>query len=93
MSVHYAIMDIKYVLKYKTHVCIYLTLPYDVIQAHFFKWRLTGLNLEFLFLPDCLPYQVLKVSLPYSLPIAGRRIVEFIAFTRVLVLCKRQTSC
>ena len=48
-----------------------------------FKWSLTGLNSEFT--------RAEELSLPYYLPIAGRRIIGFIPFPRVLVLCEMQS--
>ena len=55
-----------------------------------FKQSLTGLNSEFSFsLTSCLT-KAEEPSLPYYLPIAGGRIIGFIPFPRVLVLCKMQ---
>ena len=57
-----------------------------------FKWSSTGLNLEFSFsLTSCLT-KAEEPSLPYYLPIAGERIIGFIAFPRVLVLCEMQLT-
>ena len=58
-----------------------------------FKPSLTGLNLEFSFLEDQLPYQGSRASLPYYLHIDGGRIVGFIPFQRVFVLCEMQPHC
>ena len=56
-----------------------------------FKRSLTGLNSEFSFsLTSCLTKAV-ELSLPYYLPIAGGRIIGFIPFSRVLVLCEMQS--
>ena len=56
-----------------------------------FKWSLTGLNSEFSFsLTSCLT-KAEEPSLPYYLPIAGGRIIGFILFPRVLVLCEMQS--
>ena len=53
-----------------------------------FKQSLTGLNSEFSFsLTSCLT-KAEKPSLPYYLPIAAGRIIGFIPFPRVLVLCE-----
>ena len=52
-----------------------------------FKRNLTGLNSEFSFWTSCLT-KAEEPSLPYYLPIAGERIIGFIPFPRVLVLCK-----
>ena len=46
---------------------------------------------DFLLL-DQLPYEGLKISLPYYLSIAGGRIIELIPFPRVLVLCEMQKA-
>ena len=56
-----------------------------------FKLSLTGLNSEFSFsLTSCLT-KAEKPSLSYYLPIAGGRIIGFIPFPRVLVLCEMQS--
>ena len=56
-----------------------------------FKRSLTGLNSEYsLFLTSCL-IKAEKPSLPYYLPIAGRRDIGYIPFPRVLVLCEMQS--
>ena len=56
-----------------------------------FKQSLTGLNSEFSFsLTSCLT-KAEEPSLSYYLPIAGGRIIGFIPFPRVLVLCEMQS--
>ena len=56
-----------------------------------FKRSLTGLNSEFSFsLTSCLT-KAEEHSLSYYLPIAGGRIIGFIPFPRVLVLCEMQS--
>ena len=50
-----------------------------------FKRSLAGLNSEFSF------SKAEEPSLPYYLPIAGGRIIGFILFPRVLVLCEMQS--
>ena len=57
----------------------------DMTQGQFFKRSLTGLNSEFSFSSAEEP------SLSYYLPIAGGRIIGFIPFPRVLVLCEMQS--
>ena len=53
-----------------------------------FKRSLTGLNSEYSFSKtSCLTKATEEPSLPY-LPIAGGRIIGFIPFPRVLVLCE-----
>ena len=55
-----------------------------------FKRSLTGLTSEFSFsLASCLT-KAEEPSLPYYLPIAGGRIIGYIPFPRVLVLCEMQ---
>ena len=51
------------------------------------KW---SLNSEFSFKTGCLT-KAEEPSLPYYLPIAGGRIIGFIPFPRVLVLCEMQS--
>ena len=56
-----------------------------------FKRSLTGFDSEFsFFLTSCLT-KAEEPSLPYYLPIAGGRIIGFIPFPRVLVLCEMQS--
>ena len=61
-----------------------------------FEQNLTGLNSEFSFTKE-LPSPGVAFtkaegpSLPYYLPIAGGRIIGFIPFPRVLVLCEMQS--
>ena len=55
------------------------------------KRSLTGLNSEFSFSETSCLTKAEEPSLPYYLPIAGRRIIGFIPFPRVLVLCKTQS--
>ena len=55
-----------------------------------FKQSLTGLNSEFSFKTCCLT-KAEEHSLSYYLPIAGGRIIGFIPFPRVLVLCEMQS--
>ena len=56
-----------------------------------FKWSLTGLNSELSFsLTSCLT-KAEEPSQPYYLPIAGGRIIGFIPFPTVSVLCEKQS--
>ena len=55
-----------------------------------FKQSLRGFNSEFSFLTSCLT-KAEKPCLPYYLPIARGRIIRFIPFPRVLVLCEMQS--
>ena len=58
----------------------------DMTRGQFFKRRLTGLNSEFSFSP-----RLKNLVYPTILPIAGGRIIGFIPFPRVLVLCEMQS--
>ena len=63
---------------------------YDT-RSIFFKRSLAGLNSEFSFsLTSCLT-KAEEPSLPYYLPIAEGKIIGFIHFPRVLVLCEMQS--
>ena len=53
-----------------------------------FKWSLTGLNSEFSFSYTSCLTKAEEPSPPYYLPIAGGRMIGFIPFPRVLVLCE-----
>ena len=56
-----------------------------------FKRSLTGLNSEFSFSKTSCLTKAEEPSLPYYLPIAGGRIIEFIPFPRVLGLGEIQS--
>ena len=56
-----------------------------------FKRSLTGLNSEYSFSSTSCLTKAEEPSLPYYLPIAGGRIIGFIPFPRVLVLCEMQS--
>ena len=56
-----------------------------------FKRSLTGLNSKFSFSYTCCLTKAEKPSLSYYLPIAGGRIIGFIPFLWVLVLCEMQS--
>ena len=56
-----------------------------------FKRSLTWLNSEFSFSETSCLTKTEEPSLPYYLPIAGGRIIGFIPFPRVLVLCEMQS--
>ena len=56
-----------------------------------FKQSLTGLNSEFSFSYTSCLIKAEEPSLPYYLAIAGGRIIGFIPFPRVLVLCEMQS--
>ena len=55
-----------------------------------FKLSLTGFNSEFSFSKTSCLINAEEPSLSYYLPIAGGRIIGFIPFPRVLVLCEMQ---
>ena len=56
-----------------------------------FKRSLTGLNSEFSFSLTSYLTKAEELCLSYYLPIAGGRIIGFIPFPRVLVLCEMQS--
>ena len=56
-----------------------------------FKQSLTGFNSEFSFAETSCLTKAEEPCLPYSLPIAGGRIIGFIPFSRVLVPCEMQS--
>ena len=62
---------------------------YDTMSI--FKRSLTGLNSEFSFSYTSCLTKAEELSLSYYLPIAGGRIIRFIPFPRVLVLCEMQS--
>ena len=81
--VPWMLVDIRFV---NIYIYIYILTPLheqNVIQGQFFKQSLTGLNLELFFK---------ELSLPYYLPLGGERIIGFILFPRVLVLCEMQSA-
>ena len=57
-----------------------------------FKRSLTGLNSEFSFFETSCLTRAVEPSLSYYLAIAGGRIIGFIPFPKVLVLCKIQLA-
>ena len=67
------------------------TLGQDMTQGQFSKRSLTGLNSEFSFSKTCCLTKAEEPSLSYYLRIAGGRIIGFIPFPRVLVLCEMQS--
>ena len=72
---------------------IYPTPPLgqDMTQGQFFKRSLTGLNSESSFSKTSCLTKAEEPSLPCYLSIAGGRIIGFIPFPRVLVLCEMQS--
>ena len=74
--------------------CTYLPNPSAQAGCHtkFFKQSLIGLNSEVSFSSIGCLTEAREHSLPYYLPIAGRRIIGFITFPRVLVLCEIQSA-
>ena len=57
-----------------------------------FKRSLTGLNSELSFSENSCLTKAEEPSLSYYLPIAGGRIIGFIPFPRVLMLCEMQSA-
>ena len=82
---------------YENDVSIHLTIytnpsaraGYDTRSI--FKRSLTGFNSEFSFSLTSCRTKTEEPSPPYYLPIAGGRIIGFIPFPRVLVLCEMQS--
>ena len=70
------------------HLLIIFTNP---SARSIFKRSLTGLNSEFSFSYTSYLTKAEEPSQPYYLPIAGGRIIGFISFPRVLVLCEMQS--
>ena len=89
-------------LEFNESVCLCMTiytyiyylptppLGQDMTQGQFFKRSLTGLNSEFSFSYTTCLTKAEEPSLSYYFPIAGGRIIGFIPFPRVLVLCEMQ---
>ena len=63
----------------------------NMTQSQFLKWCLIGLISVFSFSETGCYTKMKEHSLPYYLLIAGRRIIGFIPFPKVLVLCEMQT--
>ena len=64
----------------------------DMTQSQFFKRSLIGFNSEFTFSYTSCLTKAEEPSLPNYLPIAGGRLMRFIPFPRVLVLCEMQSA-
>ena len=84
----------EYFTKGSAQVFIIFTNPsaragYDTRSV--FKRSLTGLNSEFSFSQTSCLTKAEEPCLPYYLPIAGGRIIGFIPFPSVLVLCETQS--
>ena len=76
----------KKIRQYLYHIYLTPPLGQDMTQDQFFKRSFTGMKTEFSFaLTSCLT-KAKEPSRPYYLPLAGGRIIGFIAFPRVLVL-------
>ena len=63
----------------------------DMTQGQFFKRSFTGSYSEFSFSETSCLTKAEELSLPYYLPIAWGRIIGFIPFPRVLMLCEMQS--
>ena len=57
-----------------------------------FKWNLSGVTTEFPLSLTGYPTKAEETSLPHYLPIAWGRIIGFIPFQRVSVLCEMQSA-
>ena len=74
---------------------VYLPSPFAWVEWEtkaICKQSLTGLNSEFAFSLTGCQTKVKEPSLPYYLSIAGGRVIGFIPFPKVLVLCEMQTA-
>ena len=93
-SVHLVVFLCLEVWELRFFYHIYPTPPLvqDMTQGQFFKRNLTGLNSEFSFSKTSCLTKAEEPSLSYYLPIAGGRIIGFIPFPRVLVLCEKNQS-
>ena len=60
-------------------------------KVNFFKRSVTGLNSEFSFSYTSCLTKAEEPRMPYYLPIARGRIIVFIRFPRVLLLCEMQS--
>ena len=86
-----------YIFIYIYYLYVYISyLPKPSPRAGYdtssiFKRSLTGLNSEFSFSWTSCLTKAEEPSLFYYLPIAGGRIIGFILFPRVLVLCEMQS--
>ena len=61
-------------------------------KMSFFKQHTTGLNSEFFFSGTDYHAKVKENSLPYYLPIVGRRKIGCLPFSRVFALCEMQKA-
>ena len=76
----------------KFHIDIYKPLHTGCMWHSHFSAESNRLEFRVFFLGDSLLYQRKITSLPYYLFINGERIIEFIPFLRVFVICKMQTT-
>ena len=79
------------------YIYIYISIPTPLPWVgcntrSIFKCSLTNLNSDFSFSQIGCQTKVKKLSLFYSLSIAGREIVGWISFPRLLQLCEMQTA-
>ena len=76
-------------------ICVCLYQPHRTSRCDIrliFRRSLIGLNSEFSFSYNCYLTMSKELNLPYYLPIAGGRIIGFIPFPLVLVLCEMQSA-
>ena len=84
-------ITIAVLLNLRTYIYPTPPLRQDMTQGQFFKQGLTGLNSEFSFSKTSCLTKAEEPSLPYYLPMGGERIIGFIPFPKVLVLCEMQS--
>ena len=73
-----------------TYIYIYIPAPpheQDATQGQFFKKSLTSLNSAFSFSKTGWHIKAEEISLPYYSSINGGRIIGFIPYLRVVILC------
>ena len=92
----FLIRNIRLILFRQFVSCIYTYLPNPSTRAGYdtrsiSKRSLTGLNSEFSFSKTSCLTEAEEPCLPDYLPIAGGRIIGFIPFPRVLMLCEMQS--
>ena len=80
-----------YIYIYRSHIYQPLRSGRIWHKVKFFKRSLTGLNSEFSFSWTSCLSKAEEPCLSYYLPKAGGRIIWFIPFPRVLVLCEMQS--
>ena len=68
------------------------TYPFHTSRSILSRFKSTGLNSEFSFSKSGYYTKAKEPRLPHYLPLVGRRIVKFIPFPRVSVLCQTEIA-